>query len=141
MTIRTIALLCGLFAVSSTAAAGDHFHIHNYGAVYGVPAAYAVPAYAAPVVYSPPVVYQPAYVVPVATVSVTPLTVASYGYAPMVPRYSTAGYYLAPRVATYNAVSYGSVPVVYGRHGRPRDVEVKLDYRRDGGYRYKVDFD
>ena len=135
MLARTIAGLFCLLAAAGTATAGHHHHFHHYSATYAYPVAYATPVYHV----APAVVYQPAYVVPTATVAVVapPVATVSYSsyYAPVVPRYSTSGYYLAPR-STYIAA-----PITYGRLGRPRDVEVELKYRRDGGYRYKVDFD
>lgn len=113
--------------------AGDHFHFHGPPVGFYGPVVYPAPVvYAAPVAYPAPVVtYQPAYVVP-AAVAVAP------AYAPVVPQYPTVGYYYAPRPAYVVPVGYRR-----GLFGglRPRDVEIELDYRRDGGYRYEIDFD
>ncbi len=99
---------------------------------YG-PVVYPAPVvYAAPVAYPAPVVtYQPAYVVP-AAVAVAP------AYAPVVPQYPAVGYYYAPRPAYVVPVGYRR-GLFGGLH--PRDVEIELDYRRNGGYRYEIDFD
>ena len=134
MLAKTLSIFACLLCASGAANAGHHHHFHHYGATYAYPVTFA-----APVGYPvQQVVYQPAYVVPTATVSViaAPVATVSYSsyYAPMVPVYSTSGYYLAPRPA------YISAPITYGRLGRPRDVEVELKYRRDGGYKYEIDF-
>ncbi len=143
LTLATV----GLCAVAS---AGHHHRYSVYGAaVYGVPAPAAVyyggvaapVVYAAPVAYAAPVVsYQPAFVVPTATVIVGsyPVSAVSYAYAPMVP--SVAAYPVAAYYAPVRRHHHHIAPISY-RHYRPRDVEIEIDYRRDGGYRYEIDFD
>lgn len=141
------ALVLAMFVGVANGVAGDHFHFHGhrvgYAApvIYGSPVVYAAPvAYAAPVMYSAPVAYpvayaapavayQPAYVVP---------PVGGVGYAPLVPAYSTVGYYYAPRAAYVAPVS------LHRRHFhgyRPRDIEIELEFKRHGGFEYEVDFD
>ncbi len=97
---------------AETASAG---HRHFYSA-YGVPMVYSAPIVPA----FPVAAYQPAYIVPP-----TPFAVASYPNGPVV--YGSPGF--APMV-----------PMTYG-YGRPRDLDVRLRFRRDGGYRYRVNFD
>jgi hypothetical protein len=135
MVRQMFAALALLIATGGTATAGHHHFFGGYPVV-------AVPAYQFVYPVAAPVVYQPAYVVPTPTAVYAPMvptvpTVSAY-YA---PQYSTAGYYLAPSPAAY--VRPVSVhPIGFGRRYRGYDeVEVELKYRRDGGFRYEVDYD
>lgn len=151
MINRCLGLMLGL-TVSGIGIAGDHNYLaapvysNSFVSYHGVavmpmaaPAGFYGPSYpfpvahVAPVTFAPPVIsYQRAYVVPMASYP------PGYMYAPMVPVYSTPRY---PVGGYYPPSRPFAIQPGFDRHGRPRDVEVELKYRRDGGYRYKVDFD
>ncbi len=128
--LRKLLSVVVLLFVSKVSAQAGHYHhyFHAYPA-YPVAAVVAYPVTVAPA----PVFYQPAFVVPTPTAVYAPMvpTVPAYH----APPYSTAGYYLAPSAAYVHPVGFG-----YGRRGFD-EVEVELKYRRDGGFRYKVDYD
>lgn len=138
-------MLCvvGAVAFAGSAEAGHGHWYGGYGSYYS---GYGVPAYStsyysstwvtphyysAPVHYSAPVTrYRTSYVVPR-----TRYRSSYYSY----PRSYSAGYSrsYAPSVGTFHRSGYRG----YYPRNRGQDVEVEFKQKRDGSFKYEVDYD
>ena len=153
---QMISRLLGLVVVAgfATSVAHGHHEFYSYSTPmvsYGSPVVvHSAHVVSTPVIHSVPVtVYQPAYVVPTtvteysfpATTTHTVLSSAPVHYSVPVTTVTRRTHVYAPVVPTVRSYYAPRIRHSHFRHLRPRDVEIEIDYKRDGGYEIEVDYD